>query len=101
MAETDLKRRPIRGGFWGIPTGFGIGLLAINAQVFSLSVVTLVVFTVAGVTIGALWASFGPAEKPKGLPPDDPTPIPEPISAEQPTYSEPSQEESTDIDRST
>ncbi len=85
MPETDLKRHPIRGGIWGIPTGLGLGLLAINSQVFSLSITTLAVFTVAGIAIGTLWASFGPAKKPKGAPPGDtPEPEPQPITVAPP-----------------
>jgi len=69
MSDQDLKRHPIRGGIWGIPTGLGLGLLAVNSQIFSLSITTLAVFAVLGIAIGALWASFGPAKKPKGAAP--------------------------------
>jgi len=68
MAEQVLKRHPVRGGVWGIPTGLGLGLLAVNSQVVSLSITTLVIGAVVGIAIGALWASFGPTKKPKGSP---------------------------------
>jgi len=81
MADQNLKRHPIRGGIWGIPTGIGLGLLAVNSQIFSLSITTLVAFAVLGIVVGAVWASFGPAKKPKGAPPVAAESVPEPISA--------------------
>lgn len=97
MTDQDLKRHPIRGGIWGIPTGLGLGLLAINSQVFSLSIATLAGFAVLGVAIGAVWASFGPAKKPKGAPPASAEPTPAPISS-TPAWPAPESEatESTD-----
>jgi len=80
MADQDLKRHPVRGGIWGIPTGLGLGLLAVNSQIFSLSITTLVAFAVLGIVIGAVWASFGPAKKPKGSPPSAAAAEPEPIT---------------------
>jgi len=81
MAEQDLKRHPVLGGFWGIPTGLGLGLLAVNSQIFSLSITTLVAFAVLGIVLGAVWASFGPAKKPKDAPPIAAEAVPEPIAA--------------------
>jgi len=83
MSDQDLKRHPIRGGIWGIPTGLGLGLLAVNSQIFSLSLTTLAVFAVLGIAIGAVWASFGPAKKPKGAAPVAPAvePVPVPMAA--------------------
>jgi len=87
MSDQDLKRHPIRGGIWGIPTGLGLGLLAVNSQIFSLSITTLAVSAVLGIVIGALWAMFGPAKKAKGAPPIDSAAEPVPVphgSASQP-----------------
>ncbi len=83
MSDQELKRHPVRGGIWGIPTGLGLGLLAVNAQMFSLSLTTLGAFAVLGIAIGAVWASFGPAKKPKGAAPDTRASVaePEPVTA--------------------
>ncbi len=80
MAESALTRHPIRGGIWGIPTGLGLGLLAVNSQKFALSISTFVIFGLLGVAVGALWASFGPAKKPKGAPPEDVAAQPQPLN---------------------
>lgn len=87
MAEQVVKRHPVRGGIWGIPTGLGLALLAVNSQVVSLSITTLVVGALVGVVIGALWASFGPAKKPKGSAPTDAA---EPVADAGPGNGEPS-----------
>jgi len=87
MAEQVLKRHPVRGGIWGIPTGLGLALLAVNSQIVSLSITTLVVGAFVGIAIGALWASFGPAKKPKG---SAPTGVAEPIADAGPPPLDPS-----------
>jgi len=88
MADQDIKRHPVRGGIWGIPTGLGLGLLAVNSQIFSLSITTLAVFTLIGILIGAVWAWFGPAKKPKGSPPSAAAAEPEPITTPDPNIPE-------------
>ncbi len=87
MSDQELKRHPVRGGIWGIPTGLGLGLLAVNSQIFSLSLTTLGAFAVLGIIIGAAWASFGPAKKPKGAAPDPRASAAEPEPVASATHS--------------
>ena len=66
MAETDVQRRPIRGGLWGILLGLGLALLALNSKIISLSIVSLALVTVIGIVLGVAWGMFAPARPPKG-----------------------------------
>src|SRR3990172_1357614 len=60
MAETTLKRHPIRGFLWGLITGAGIGLLLMVLSVVPLSIPTLIIYTVTSAVLGALWGMFAP-----------------------------------------
>ncbi len=90
MAETIRKPKPIAGALWGIPLGLGLGLLAINSKIISLSIVPFVIVVVIGIALGIVWSMFGPAKKPKGAPPPDvateqpPPPTEQPPSADEP-----------------
>ena len=79
MADTDLRRRPIRGGLWGVLLGLGLALLALNSKIISLSLVSLALVTMVGIVLGVLWGLFAPARAPKG-PPPSPDREPAPIS---------------------
>ena len=79
MAETTLKRHPIRGFVWGLITGAGVGLLLMVLSVVPLSIPTLIVATAAAAVIGMLWGLFAPPKKPKGSAPGgSPPAAPEP-----------------------
>ena len=75
MAETDVQRRPIRGGLWGILLGLGLALLALNSKIISLSIVSLALVTVIGIVLGAAWGMFAPARPPKGPAPVGDAPV--------------------------
>jgi hypothetical protein len=66
MAETTLKRHPVRGFVWGIVAGLGIGLLLMVLSIVPLSIPTLVVYTAAAAVSGLVWGIIGPPRKPKG-----------------------------------
>ncbi len=78
MAETDVQRRPIRGGLWGILLGLGLALLALNSKIISLSIVSLALVTVIGIVLGVAWGMFAPARPPKGPAPVGDAPVGEP-----------------------
>ena len=72
MAETVLKKHPIRGFLWGLMTGLGVALLLMVFSVVPLSIPTLGIYAGASAVLGALWGSFGPAKQPKGPAPTTP-----------------------------
>lgn len=69
MAETTLRRHPIRGFVWGIVAGLGVGLLLMVLSVVPLSIPTLGVYTAAAAVLGVVWGAIGPPKQPKGAAP--------------------------------
>ena len=100
MAETTTKRHPIRGFLYGIVFGLGLALTAIGQKWVALGTWPPLILFIVGLVVGTVWATFGPAKKPKGPAPDavgeppaepeapteaEPEPEPEPLSAEAPS----------------
>ena len=93
MAQTQLKRHPVRAAVWGLILGLGVFVyLTFVWPVIGLDDVSAVaikaVLVVGGTMLLAiLWGLFGPAKKPKGpapvyadaappAPADEPAPPP-------------------------
>jgi len=68
MADAVRRTKPIAGALWGVPLGFGLALLAINAKLISLAIIPIVITVLIGVAIGVLWSMYGPAKAAKGDP---------------------------------
>ena len=77
MAETVIKRHPIRGLLWGILFGLGIALVAVGQGWAALGTAPPFILFLVGLVVGTLWGMFGPAKAAKGTPP------PEPVTVEQ------------------
>jgi len=75
MAQTQLKRHPVRAAIWGFILGLGVFVyLTFVWPVIGLDNVTSVALKGAAVVVGVmllaiLWGLFGPAKKPKGVAP--------------------------------
>jgi len=75
MAQTQLKRHPVRAALWGLILGLGVFVyLTFVWPVIGLDDVKTVAVKGAVVVGGVmllsiLWGLFGPAKKPKGAPP--------------------------------
>jgi len=75
MAQTQLKRHPVRAAFWGLILGLGVFVyLTFVWPVIGLDDVAAVALKGALVVVGVmvlavLWGLFGPARKPKGAEP--------------------------------
>ena len=75
MAQTQLKRHPVRAAFWGLILGLGVFVyLTFVWPVIGLDDVKTVALKGALVVVGVmvlavLWGLFGPAKKPKGAAP--------------------------------
>ena len=84
IADTRLKRHPIRGFLYGIFFGLGLALITVGQGWAALGTWPPFIVLIVGIIVGTLWATFGPAKAPKGPPPagatlaEDPTPEPEP-----------------------
>ena len=114
MAETTTKRHPIRGFLYGIVFGLGLALTAIGQKWVALGTWPPLILFIVGLIVGTVWATFGPAKKPKGPAPDavaeppaepeapaeaQPDPDPEPVAAEAPgpgEYGQPGQANEND-----
>jgi len=70
MTATAVKKHPVRGLFWGLFMGVGLGLILIGRGVIAFGeTVPFVIVVLIGMAISVVWSMFGPAKKPKGLPP--------------------------------
>ena len=82
MAETTIKRHPIRAAIWGFILGLGVVVyLTLVFPVIALesinSVATQAVMVIVIVMIVSIvWGLYGPAKKPKGSPPISSKPEP-------------------------
>ena len=68
MAETVIKRHPIRGLLWGILLGLGIALVAVGQGWAALGTLPPLILFLVGLVVGTLWGMYGPAKAPKGTP---------------------------------
>ena len=62
MAVREVKKRPVRGGVWGLFLGLGLALLLIAYNVIALGTLTPYVVLVLGIVVGVLWGVYGPAK---------------------------------------
>ena len=87
---TSTKRKPIRGFLYGIVLGLGLMMIVVGQGIAALGTWPPFLVFLAGVVIGTLWSTFGPAKAPKGAPPvepeiiEEPTPAPAPVAEEPP-----------------
>ncbi|HWM22786.1 MAG TPA: YrzE family protein [Ilumatobacteraceae bacterium] len=72
-AEAYRKPHPIRGILWGLLMGIGAAVIAILLKVIPFDLVWALIVLGAGILLGILWSTLGPAKKPKGDPPWRPT----------------------------
>jgi hypothetical protein len=66
MADSDVKRHPIRGFFWGLLMGVGVYLLLGGMKVIAFGELNMLLIILgAAVVLNVLWAMFGPAKQAK------------------------------------
>ena len=100
MAETTIKRHPIRAAIWGFILGLGVVVyLTLVFPVIALesinSVATQAVMVIVIVMIVSIvWGLYGPAKKPKGSPPMSSEP--EPSAAAVPAAADDSEDPAED-----
>jgi hypothetical protein len=68
-AEAFRKPHPIRGILWGLVMGIGAAALAILLKIIPFDLLWALIVLGAGILLGILWSTLGPAKKPKGEPP--------------------------------
>lgn len=100
MAETKIKRRPIRAALYGLLLGISIWyFLQFEFATFGLDsiggvVTRAIIVIVATMAVAVIWAYVAPARKPKGAPPADTPDAPAaPVAAGDGTPSLPSDDE--------
>ena len=100
MAETTVKRHPIRAALWGFILGLGVVIyLTLVFPVIALervnSVATQAVIVIVIVMIVSIvWGLYGPAKKPKGSP--SMSSEPEPPAAAVPAAADDSEDPADD-----
>ena len=62
MVTREIKKRPVRGGIWGLLFGLGVALLLIAFNVIAFGTMPPYVVAVLGVVAGVLWGIYGPAK---------------------------------------
>jgi hypothetical protein len=67
--ERAVRRHPVRGVLYGLLLGLGLALLAVGQRVVAFGEPLLIVIVLAGVVIGALWSTLGPARAPTSTTP--------------------------------
>jgi hypothetical protein len=77
VADTQIKRHPIRGALFGLMLGISAAYyLFFQFTVFGFDSVTgvitrFVVIVLLGMVVGIVWAYVAPPKRPKGEPPPD------------------------------
>lgn len=74
---TTTKRHPIRGFLYGIVFGLGLALIAVGQKWAALGTWPPVLLLVAGIVVGTLWSTVGPARAPIGPGPGTPADTPD------------------------
>lgn len=69
MADTTIKRHPIRGFLYGILFGLGLVFVVVGQGWAALGTTPPFLVFVGGLVVGTLWGAYGPAKAPKGAPP--------------------------------
>ena len=75
MAQTQLKRHPVRAAIWGLILGLGVGVYLtfvwpmIGLDDYKTVAVKWAVVVGGVMVLSILWGLFGPAKKPKGAAP--------------------------------
>lgn len=78
MADTQIKRHPIRGALFGLMLGISAAYyLFFQFTVFGFDsvggvITKFVVIVLLGMVVGIVWAYIAPPKKPKGDPPSAP-----------------------------
>ncbi len=104
MAETTVKRHPIRAALWGFILGLGvviyltlvfpvIALESVNS-VATQAVIVIVIVIVIVMIVSIVWGLYGPAKKPKGSP--SMSSEPEPPAAAVPAAADDSEDPADD-----
>lgn len=62
-AQMRIRRRPIRGAFYGLLAGAGIAVELVLFAVLRFSWASIIVVTAVGVVVGILWSLVAPAKK--------------------------------------
>ena len=98
MAETTVKRHPIRAALWGFILGLGVVIyLTLVFPVIALervnSVATQAVIVIVMI-VSIVWGLYGPAKKPKGSP--SMSSEPEPPAAAVPAAADDSEDPADD-----
>ncbi len=101
MAETKLKRRPIRAALYGLLLGLSIWyFLQFEFASFGLDsvggvITRAVIVVVVTMALAIVWAYVAPARKPKGAPGtvEPPPPVPEAAAAPATATELPSEDE--------
>ncbi len=73
--DVTTKRRPVRGVLYGIVLGLGLALLVVGQGWAALGTWPPFLVLIAGVVIGTLWSTFGPAKGAKEPPQAATTPV--------------------------
>ncbi len=68
-AETNLKRHPIRGAFYGLLLGVGAAIYLVIFAVTPFSVATTGIVIGLCMVLGIAWGAFAPAKQPGTVPP--------------------------------
>ncbi|MEM9466026.1 MAG: hypothetical protein AAGA90_11670 [Actinomycetota bacterium] len=66
---TATKRKPIRGFLYGVVLGLGLMMIVVGQGIAALGTWPPFLVLLAGIVIGTLWSTYGPAKAPKGPPP--------------------------------
>ena len=69
---TTTKRRPIRGVLYGIGLGLGLMMIVVGQGIAALGTWPPFLVLLAGIVIGTVWSTMGPAKAPKGPAPIEP-----------------------------
>ncbi len=70
--RTTRQIHPGRGAWWGLWFGIGLAGVFVTTTLITLQLVSVLVVVAAGIVLGVLWGSLGPAQPPRGPAPAQP-----------------------------